>query len=90
MLENLTVLTNYSQAKFDESVFENTKIIETAEGKQFLYIWGKKLASAELSINVRISLNSYNLPGDHDKKLVINSVMAAFIMIKFPGVGKNR
>ena len=47
MLENLTVLTNHSQAKFDDSVFENAKIVETAEGKEFLYFWGKKLASAE-------------------------------------------
>ena len=62
MLEKLTVLNN--RDKFNDSVFEDNKIIETEGEKQFLHIWEKRLVSAELSINVTIPLNSYNLPGN--------------------------
>ena len=41
MLEKLTVLNNHDKAKFNESVFEDIKIIET-EGKNNSFISGRK------------------------------------------------
>ena len=52
MLEKLTVLRNHDKEKFNDSVFENIKIIESEGEKQFLHFWEKRLVSAELSINV--------------------------------------
>ena len=57
MLEKLTALNNHINAKFNDSVFENIKIIETKGEKQFLHFWQKRLVSAELSVNVTIKLN---------------------------------
>ena len=59
MLEKLTVLNNHDQAKSNDRVFEDIKIIETEREKRFLHFWEKRLVSAELSINVPIPLNSY-------------------------------
>ena len=42
-LEKLTVLNSHDKVKFNDSVFEDIKII-----KQFLHFWGKRLVSAEL------------------------------------------
>ena len=57
MLDLFTVLNNHDKAKFNNGVFEDIKIIETEGQKQFLHFWEKRLVSAELSINVTISLN---------------------------------
>ena len=67
MLDLFTVLNNHDKAKFNNSVFEDIKIIETEGQKQFLHFCEKRLVSAELSINVTIPLNSYNLPGNYKK-----------------------
>ena len=64
MLEKLTVLNNHDKIKLNDRIFEDIKIIETEGEKQFLHLWEKRLVSGELSINVTILLNSYNLPGN--------------------------
>ena len=64
MLEKLTVLNNHDKTKFNDIVFEDIKIIETEREKQFLHFWEKRLVAAELSINVTVLLNSYNLLGN--------------------------
>ena len=46
MLEKVTVLNNHDKAKFNNSVFEDIKIIETEGEKQFLNFWEKRLVSA--------------------------------------------
>ena len=46
MLEKLNVLNNHDKAKFDNSVFEDIKIIETKGEKQFFHFWEKRLVSA--------------------------------------------
>ena len=66
------------------------KIIETEGEKQFLHFWEKGLISAELSINVTILLNSYNLLGNYNKKTAYDPVITAFMMTKFVDTGKNR
>ena len=90
MLEKLTVLNNHDKGKFSDSVFEDIKTIETEGGKQFLHFREKRLVSVELSINVTISLNSYNLPGNCNKKSAYDPVMTAVMMTKFVDTGKNR
>ena len=60
MLEKVTVLNNHDKAKFNDSISEDIKIIETDGEKPFLYFWEERLVSAEVSINVTIPLNSYN------------------------------
>ena len=66
ILEKLMVPFNHNKAKFNDRIFEDIKIIETEGEKQFLHFWEKRLVSAELSINVPIPLNSYNLPGNYN------------------------
>ena len=90
MLEKLTVLYNHDKAKFNDGVFEDIKIIETEGEKQFLYFWEKRLFSVELSINVTIQLNSYNLLGNYNKKSALDPVITAVMMTKFVGTGKSR
>ena len=90
MLEELIVLNNHDKAKFSDSVFEDKKVIEKEGEKQFLHFWEKRLVSAELSINVTISLNSYNLPGSYNKKSTYDPVLAVVMMIKFVDASKNR
>ena len=90
ILEKLTFLNNHDKAKFNDRVFEDIKIIETEGEKQFLHFWEKRLVSAELSINVPIPLNSYNLPGNYNKKSAYDPVMTAVMMTKFEDAGKNR
>ena len=46
MLEKFTVLNNHDKAKFNDSVFEDIKIIETEGGKQFIHFLEKRLVSA--------------------------------------------
>ena len=84
------MLNNYDKAKFNDSTFEDIKIIETEGQKQFLLFWEKRLVSAELTINVTIPLNSYNLPGNYNKKSAYDPVMTAVMMRKFLDAGKNR
>ena len=45
MMETFTFLNNHDKTKFNDSVFENIKIIETERGKQFLHFWEKRLVS---------------------------------------------
>ena len=90
MLEKLTALNNHDKGKFNDSVFEDIKTIETEGEKQFLHFWEKRLVSAELSINVTISLNSYNLAGNYNKNSAYDPVMTAVMMTKFVDTGKNR
>ena len=90
MLERLTVLHNHDKAKFNDRVFEHKKINEVEGGKQFLHFWEKRLVLAELSINVIIPLNSYNLPENYNKKSAYDPVMTAVMMTKFAAAGKNR
>ena len=71
-------------------MFEDIKTIETEGEKQFLHFWEKRLVSAELSINVTISLNSYNLAGNYNKNSAYDPVMTAVMMTKFVDTGKNR
>ena len=84
------MLNNHDKAKFSDSVFEDKKVIEKEGEKQFLHFWEKRLVSAELSINVTISLNSYNLPGSYNKKSTYDPVLAVVMMIKFVDASKNR
>ena len=58
--------------------------------KQFLHFWEKRLVSTELSTNVTIPLNSYNLPGSYNKKSTDGRVITAVMMTKFVGPGRNR
>ena len=58
MLEKLTVLNNHNKTKFNDTVFEDKKIIKTEGEKQFRHFWEKRLVSAKLSINVTVLLNS--------------------------------
>ena len=51
--------------------------------KQFLHFWEERLVSTELSINVTIPLNSYNLPGSYNKKSTDGPVITAVMMTKF-------
>ena len=90
MLEKLTVLNNHDETKFNDRIFEYIKIIETEGEKQFRHFWEKILVQAELSINVPIPLNSYNLPGIYNKKSTYDPVMTAVMMTKFVDAGKNR
>ena len=90
MLKKLTILNNHNRAKFNDNIFEDIKIIETEGEKQFLHFWKKRLVSAELSINVTIPLNSYNLPSTYNKKSTYDPVMTAGMMTKFVDAGKNR
>ena len=90
MLEKLTVLNNHDETKLNDRVFEYIKIIETEREKQFRHFWEKILVQAELSINVPIPLNSYNLPGNYNKKSTYDPVMTAVMMTKFVDAGKNR
>ena len=90
ILEKLTVLNNHDKTEFNDRVFEDIKIIETEGEKQFLHFWEKRLVSAELPINVPIPLNSYNLPGNYNKKSAYDPVMTAVMMTKFVDAGKNR
>ena len=64
-------------------MFEDKKIIETEGEKQFFYFWEKKLVSVEISIHVTIPLNSYNLPGNYNKKSAYDPVMTTVMMTKF-------
>ena len=77
MLEKLTVLNNHNKVKFNDRV-------------KFLHFLEKRLVSAELSINVTIPLNSYNLPGNYSKKSAYDPVITAVVMTKFVDAGKNR
>ena len=90
MLEKVTVLNNHDETKFNDRIFEYIKIIETEGEKQFRHFWEKILVQAELSINVPIPLNSYNLPGNYNKKSTYDPVMTAVMMTKFVDAGKNR
>ena len=90
MLEKFTVLNKHDKVEFNDGVFEYIKIIETEVEKQFLHFWEKRLVSAELSVNVTIPLNSYNLPCDYNKKSAYELVMTAVMMAKFINAGKNR
>ena len=45
MFEKLTVLNNHDNVKFNDSVFEDIKIIKMVEEKQFLHFWEKRLVS---------------------------------------------
>ena len=89
MLDKLTVLNNHEKAKFDDGVFEDIKIIEAVGENQFLHFWEKRLVSAVLSLNHTISLNSYYLPGNYDKKSVDDHVMTAVMMTKLVEAGKS-
>ena len=90
ILEKLTALHNHDNTKFTDRVFEDIKINETEEEKQFLHFWEIRLVLAELSINVTIPLSSYVLPGNCFKKLTYEPVMTAVMMTKFIDAGKNR
>ena len=90
MLEKLIVLNNHDKVEFNDIVFEYIKIIQTEVEKQFLHFWEKRLVSAELSINTTIPLNSYNLPGNYNKKSAYDPVMTAVMMTKFIDADKNR
>ena len=48
MLEKLTGINNHDKAKFNDSLFEDIKIIEAEGEKQFLHFWEKRLVSPEL------------------------------------------
>ena len=76
-LEKLTVLNNHEKASFNDCVFEDLKIIGSEGENQFLEVWGKSLLSNTLSIKNTISLNSYNLPGNYNKKAANDPVMKA-------------
>ena len=88
MLEKLTILNNLNKAKFNVSIFEDIKIVGT-EGEKLLHFRQKRLASGELSINVTISLNSYNLLSNYNKNSAYDPVMAAVMMTKCVGAGKS-
>ena len=90
MLDNLTVLNNHDKTQFNDRIFEDIKIIKTEGEKQFLHLWEKRLVSAELSINVTIQLNSYNLPGNYNKKAAYDPLMTVVMMTKFVNTGKIR
>ena len=90
MLENLTVVHSHDQAEFNNRVFEDIKI-NVAEGeKQILHSWEKRLVLAELSTNVTIPLNSYNLPGNCNKTSAYDPAMTAVMMAEFVDDGKIR
>ena len=74
----------------NDRVFEDIKIIEIEGKKQFLHFQENRLVSAELSINVTIPLNSYNLPGNYNKKSAYDPLMTAVMMTKFVDASKNR
>ena len=90
MLEKLTILNNCDKAKFNDSIFEYIKIIETEGETQFLNFWEKRLVSSELSINVTMWLNSYNLPENSNNNSAYFSVMTSVMITKFIHAGKNR
>ena len=83
MLEKPTVLNNHDKVKFNDSVFEDIKIIETEGEKQFLHFWEKRPVTTKLSYNVTITLNSYNLPVNYNKKSAYDPVMTVVMMTKF-------
>ena len=60
------------------------------KAKQYLYFWEKRLVSAEISINVTIPLNWYNLRGNYNNKSAYYPVMTEIIVTKFVDAGKNR
>ena len=88
-MEKLTVLHNHDKAKFNDRVSKDIKINEAEGDKQFLYFWEKRLVLSELSINITIPLNSYNLPGNCNKNSAYDPVMTAVMMINFVDAGKN-
>ena len=90
MLEKLAVVNNHNKSKFNESVFEDMKIIEAEGEKQFLHFWEKRPVSGEPSINITITLNSYNLPGNCIKKTAYDPVIAANMMTRFVDAVKNK
>ena len=74
----------------NDRVFEDIKIIEIEGKKQFLHFQENRLVSADLSINVTIPLNSYNLPGNYNKKSAYDPLMTEVMMTKFVDASKNR
>ena len=66
--DKITVLNNHEKGKFNDSVFEDIKIIHREGEYLFLEFWEERLASNSVPLKHPISLNSYNLPGNHNKK----------------------
>ena len=88
-MEKLAALHNHDKAKFNDRVSEDIKINEAEGDKQFLHFWEKRLVLSELSINITIPLNSYNLPGNYNQNSAYDPVMTAVMMINFVDAGKN-
>jgi hypothetical protein len=88
-LEKLTVL-NQEDASFNDSVFEDLKVMCAEGEKQFLQFWNKRLASSEVSIKEPISLNSFNLPGNQNKRATKDPVMTTKMIDKVKDTAKIR
>ena len=89
-LEKLTALNNHEKASFNDCVFEDLKIIGSEGENQFLEFWEKRLLSNTLSIKNTICLNSYNLPGNYNKKAANDPVITAIMVAKLVNAGIKR
>ena len=89
-LDKLTVLNNHEKASFNDSVFQDLKIICSEGERQFRDFWEKRLTSNQDSIKAPILLNSYNLPGNYNSKAAHDPVMTAVMMAKLVDAAKKR
>ena len=65
-------------------------MIKNGGESQFLDLWDKKFVLRSVPLQAPISLNSYNLPGNHNKKAANDPVMTALKLTKFVDTGKRR